>query len=307
MALEPYFGEGWGEQGDYRASSSRPRPAPTPSRSPAPSAARRSTRATPPARTASTRSPTRPRSSTRPSSRPGRSSTPGWTGRRPASTPPWPPSAPGGRRRGRRRPPAGHDRPGRRALGLLAAVGVGVIASAGGGRRCSTRSRPRPGRWVRAGGGWAGSGWPSWPGRCWRPSGPAGARPAARVRPGRRVVPRAGAEPGRAHLHRAARAGLSSIQRARHRRPAGPARRGGPVDGAPLQFAVGLGDLADGTYTVSWRVVSKDDGHVTAGSFAFGVGVPAPTATRESQAALPGETPSPSAPATVARLASTPG
>ncbi|HEY6710020.1 MAG TPA: copper resistance CopC family protein, partial [Actinomycetota bacterium] len=51
---------------------------------------------------------------------------------------------------------------------------------------------------------------------------------------------------------------------------------GAPVEGEPLQFAVGLGDLADGTYTVSWRVVSKDDGHVTAGSFAFGVGVPAP-------------------------------
>ena len=76
-----------------------------------------------------------------------------------------------------------------------------------------------------------------------------------------------------------------------------------PVDGAPLQLAVGLGDLADGTYTVGWRVVSKDDGHLTAGSFAFGVGVPAPTATQESQAAPRGETPSPSAPATAARLA----
>ncbi len=38
--------------------------------------------------------------------------------------------------------------------------------------------------------------------------------------------------------------------------------------------------LADGTYTVSWRVVSRTDGHVTASSFAFGVGqAPAPTAT----------------------------
>ena len=76
-----------------------------------------------------------------------------------------------------------------------------------------------------------------------------------------------------------------------------------PVEGAPLQFAVGLGDLADGTYTVSWRVVSKDDGHVTAGSFAFGVGVPAPTATPQAQADPQGATPSPSAPATAARLA----
>jgi copper transport protein len=76
-----------------------------------------------------------------------------------------------------------------------------------------------------------------------------------------------------------------------------------PVEGSPLDFAVGLGDLADGTYTVSWRVVSKDDGHLTAGTFAFGVGVAAPTATSQAQAAPQGETPSPSAPATAARLA----
>jgi putative copper export protein/methionine-rich copper-binding protein CopC len=76
-----------------------------------------------------------------------------------------------------------------------------------------------------------------------------------------------------------------------------------PVEGAPLQLVVGLGDLADGTYTVSWRVVSMDDGHVTAGSFAFGVGVPAPSATPQAQAAPQGSAPSPSAPATVARLA----
>ncbi|HKQ03416.1 MAG TPA: CopD family protein, partial [Actinomycetes bacterium] len=78
---------------------------------------------------------------------------------------------------------------------------------------------------------------------------------------------------------------------------------GTPVEGEPLEFAVGLGDLADGTYTVSWRVVSKDDGHVTAGSFAFGVGVPAPTATPQAQAAPQGATQSPSAAATAARLA----
>jgi copper transport protein len=84
-----------------------------------------------------------------------------------------------------------------------------------------------------------------------------------------------------------------------------PVQRGesAPVSGAPLQLAVGLGDLADGTYTVSWRVVSKDDGHVTAGSFAFGIGVPAPGATPATQAASQGETPSPSVAATVGRLA----
>jgi copper transport protein len=34
------------------------------------------------------------------------------------------------------------------------------------------------------------------------------------------------------------------------------------------------GSLPDGTYTVSWRVVSQEDGHTTAGAFAFGIGEP---------------------------------
>jgi len=76
-----------------------------------------------------------------------------------------------------------------------------------------------------------------------------------------------------------------------------------PVKGSPLDFAVGLGDLADGTYTVSWRVVSRDDGHVTDGSFAFGVGVPAPSATPQAQAAPQGASPSPSPAAAAARWA----
>jgi copper transport protein len=75
------------------------------------------------------------------------------------------------------------------------------------------------------------------------------------------------------------------------------------VPGSPLDLAVGLGDLAEGTYTVSWRVVSRDDGHVTDGSFAFGVGVPAPSATPQAQAAPQGATPSPSAAAAAARWA----
>jgi copper transport protein len=75
------------------------------------------------------------------------------------------------------------------------------------------------------------------------------------------------------------------------------------VKGSPLDFAVGLGDLADGTYTVSWRVVSRDDGHVTDGSFAFGVGVPARSATQQAQAAPQGATPSPSPAAAAARWA----
>jgi copper transport protein len=76
-----------------------------------------------------------------------------------------------------------------------------------------------------------------------------------------------------------------------------------PVQGDPLQLAVGLGDLADGTYTVSWRAVSRDDGHVSAGSFAFGVGVPATGTAEQTQAAPQGATPSPSPAATAARLA----
>ena len=55
---------------------------------------------------------------------------------------------------------------------------------------------------------------------------------------------------------------------------------GGPVEtgelapaGSRTEVAVGLPDLADGVYTVSWRVLSTVDGHVTAGTFSFGVGV----------------------------------
>jgi copper transport protein len=48
------------------------------------------------------------------------------------------------------------------------------------------------------------------------------------------------------------------------------------VPGKPLELQVPLGPLADGTYTVSWRALSKTDGHISAGAFAFGVGT-APT------------------------------
>jgi copper transport protein len=74
------------------------------------------------------------------------------------------------------------------------------------------------------------------------------------------------------------------------------------VQGSPVQLAVGLGDLGEGTYTVAWRVVSRDDGHVTDGAFAFGVGVEA-TATPQARAAPQGATPAPSIPATAARWA----
>jgi copper transport protein len=46
-----------------------------------------------------------------------------------------------------------------------------------------------------------------------------------------------------------------------------------PVAGDPHALEVGLDDLADGVYTVQWRVVSAVDGHPTGGFFAFGVRV----------------------------------
>ncbi len=52
--------------------------------------------------------------------------------------------------------------------------------------------------------------------------------------------------------------------------PTGPVE---PVPGADRQIRVGLKDVPDGVYTVTWRTVSSVDGHVTSGAFTFGVGV----------------------------------
>ncbi|WP_309059926.1 copper resistance protein CopC [Streptomyces sp.] len=50
------------------------------------------------------------------------------------------------------------------------------------------------------------------------------------------------------------------------------------ADGAPDTARVGLpGGLAEGTYTVAWRVVSADS-HPVSGAFTFSVGKPSPTA-----------------------------
>ena len=59
---------------------------------------------------------------------------------------------------------------------------------------------------------------------------------------------------------------------------AGPAQA---VSGNPLQLSIPLPtDLPDGVYTVTWRTVSKQDGHQTSSAFAFGVGVkPTPNAS----------------------------
>lgn len=48
------------------------------------------------------------------------------------------------------------------------------------------------------------------------------------------------------------------------------------VPGDSLSLHIAVGALPDGVYTVSWRTVSAVDGHVAAGSYAFGVGVAPP-------------------------------
>jgi copper transport protein len=52
-------------------------------------------------------------------------------------------------------------------------------------------------------------------------------------------------------------------------------------------------NLANGSYTVSWRVISAEDGHMTIGAFAFGVGTPpvAPTTTGPAAATTPSPSP----------------
>src|SRR5205807_9606940 len=54
------------------------------------------------------------------------------------------------------------------------------------------------------------------------------------------------------------------------------------VAGQPDELRVPVTSLPDGVYTVNWRTVSKVDGHVTGNSFAFGVGVPAPSTAANS-------------------------
>jgi copper transport protein len=79
------------------------------------------------------------------------------------------------------------------------------------------------------------------------------------------------------------------------------AGKAAPVAGQPFQLQVPLGALPDGTYTVAWRTVSRDDGHVSGGSFAFGVGVAAPTGGPQGAPAPAATTPAPSPLATAGR------
>jgi hypothetical protein len=73
-----------------------------------------------------------------------------------------------------------------------------------------------------------------------------------------------------------------------------------PVPGNAEELRVALPRLADGVYTVNWRTVSKVDGHVTGGSFAFGIGVEAPSGGSAAQAAKGGSPSAGSAPSPAA-------
>ena len=76
---------------------------------------------------------------------------------------------------------------------------------------------------------------------------------------------------------------------------------GNPVPVAPAedrpsiaQHHLGVlpSEVPDGTYTVSWRVVSEEDGHSTVGAFSFGVGVaPSPPTVRPQTPGTPGRLP----------------
>jgi copper transport protein len=59
------------------------------------------------------------------------------------------------------------------------------------------------------------------------------------------------------------------------------------------ELRVRLPRLADGVYTVNWRTVSKVDGHVTGGSFAFGIGVLPPSGVSAAQGANGSSFPAP--------------
>ncbi len=59
------------------------------------------------------------------------------------------------------------------------------------------------------------------------------------------------------------------------------------VPGQPLELKILLEPVPQGVYTVSWRTVSRVDGHVTGGAFAFGVGLSPATAPQAEATAPP--------------------
>ena len=69
-----------------------------------------------------------------------------------------------------------------------------------------------------------------------------------------------------------------------------------PMPDDSLALTVGLRPLAAGVYTVAWRTVSAVDGHLAAGSFAFGVGVAPVVEPPSSGAGGAADTSGPSSP-----------
>jgi copper transport protein len=63
----------------------------------------------------------------------------------------------------------------------------------------------------------------------------------------------------------------------------------------PDSVRISIGELGDGVYTVTWRTVSAVDGHISAGTFSFGVGVAPPTGPPGVDPGGTGQTGSPAA------------
>ena len=80
-----------------------------------------------------------------------------------------------------------------------------------------------------------------------------------------------------------------------------------PAPGDPRTLVVAVRHLPRGVYTVSWRTVSRIDGHTAAGTFAFGVGVNAEEVAASGSGGTPasfsGDSPRPSAMAVAGRWA----
>jgi copper transport protein len=76
-----------------------------------------------------------------------------------------------------------------------------------------------------------------------------------------------------------------------------------PVPRSRLGLQVALGPVDDGVYTVTWRTVSEVDGHVTGGSFTFGVGVSPAAVVAPTRTNVGPTTPSPTTGEALARWA----
>ena len=76
-----------------------------------------------------------------------------------------------------------------------------------------------------------------------------------------------------------------------------------PVPGQPFDLQTAVRSLSPGVYTVTWRTVSENDGHTTAGSFSFGSNVPTGTRITPSTTFKAPTTPAPAPLAVAGRWA----